>query len=107
MRLQSRSHPLLGSVSILVPLAAALLLWAPAALAGGGCGGDSAVLHIFEEADQDASGDLTADEYAAAGLERFGPSFEQSDLDGDGVTTLDEYLDLYDAHHPPDDGDEV
>lgn len=107
MRRPSDSRPLLGHGFLLAPLAAAILLWAPAARSGAGCEGESVVLRIFEEADEDASGALTAGEYAAAGLERFGVSFEQSDLDGDGVTTLEEYLELYEAHHPPYDGDEV
>ena len=81
---------------------------APSAFAGGGgCGGLSAVEHIFEAADADQSGSLTPDEYEAAGLSRFGVDFDESDLDGDGITTFDEYLDLYDMHHPPHTGSEV
>lgn len=82
-------------------------LFAPMAFAGGGCDGLSTVSHIFDEADEDQSGSLTADEYEAAALDQFGVTFEQSDLDGDGVTTYDEYLDLYEAHHPPYVGEEA
>ena len=88
-------------------LAAASFTFAPGALAGEGCGDFSVVEHIFDAADEDQSGSLTASEYEAAALERFGMRFDESDLDGDGVTTLDEYLDLYDMHHPPNAGNEV
>ncbi len=56
--------------------------------------------HIFETADADGSGSLSAAEYEAAHLFRFGVSFEDTDADGNGETTLDEYLTLFDQHHP-------
>ena len=86
-----------SSMAVLV----ASLLFAPVAFAGGACGGLASVTQIFDEADEDDNGSLTAQEYEAAALDDFGVTFEQSDLDGDGVTTYDEYLDFYEAHHPP------
>jgi hypothetical protein len=69
-------------------------------LAGEGCSsGQSVVQHIFDAADQDGSGGLSAAEYGAAGLERFGVTFAESDLNGDGETSLAEYLELYERHH--------
>ena len=96
-------------------IAAAIAFLTPMpSFAGEGCGGEShdanfVVNHIFEAADGNADGALTAEEYAAAGLERYGVSFEQTDADGDGATTLEEYRALYDRHHPApaEDGDAV
>ena len=89
----------------LVPLLglAGALDFAGDAPAGGGFTATEVVEHIFDVADEDRSGTLSADEYAAAGLERYGVSFGQSDLDGDGQTSLAEYLELYERHHPADD----
>jgi hypothetical protein len=80
------------------------ILAVPAASSAGGCeegSSVSVVQHIFEMADQDASGTLSQEEYTKAGLERYGVSFEQSDTNGDGETSIDEYIELYEAHHPP------
>ena len=85
----------------------ALLLAAPSAWAGSGCGETSAVQHIFDAADENGDGALTRAEYEAAGLQGFGVSFADSDLDGDGLTSLDEYQTLYDLHHPSGDEAEV
>ncbi len=82
--------------------AAALLAPAPAA-AGEGCGQQNAetvVLHIFQFADTDGDGLLSAAEYEEAGLGGYGLTFEQSDLDGNGETSWEEYLELYLQHHP-------
>jgi len=68
--------------------------------AGEGAHPLAVVQKIFDTADVDGSGTLTAAEYRAAALQDFGVSFAQSDLDGDGETTLEEYLELYVAHHP-------
>ena len=57
--------------------------------------------HIFDMSDSDADGYLSPDEFANAGLERYGMSFEDYDANGDGETSVDEYFDLFDAHHPP------
>ena len=81
-----------------------LLLLLPAgALAGGYQDAQSVVEHIFDVADRDESGTLTPEEYAGAGLERYGVSFEDSDANADGEIALSEYLDLYERHHPSDD----
>lgn len=75
------------------------------ATAGGGhCGGDSVVQHIFDMADEDRDGALTREEYEEAGLERYGVSFEETDANADGVTSMAEYLELYQRHHPADEG---
>jgi hypothetical protein len=86
-------------------LAATSIALLPAsALAGEGCGSarsaESVVQHIFESADRDGSGSLTAAEYDAAGLERFGVSFADTDANGDGETSQAEYFELYQRHHP-------
>lgn len=57
------------------------------------------VRHIFEMADADGSGGLSAEEYRAAGLHRYGVPFEDSDTNKDGSTSLAEYLSLYERHH--------
>lgn len=74
-----------------------------AALAGEGCGGGAlaTVQHIFDVADTDGDGFLTATEYDTAGLQTYGVGFAESDANGDGRTSLDEYLTLYEKHHPP------
>jgi hypothetical protein len=63
----------------------------------------SIAAHIFDMSDSDADGYLSPDEFASAGLERFGMSFEDYDVNGDGETSVHEYFDLFDAHHPPTD----
>lgn len=68
--------------------------------AGEGCKNFDVVSHIFEASDTDGSGTLSAQEYADAGLERYGVTFQEYDVNGDGETSLDEYLDMYDRHHP-------
>ena len=78
---------------------AALVVLAGPALAGEGYDAQAVVRHIFEVSDTDDSGALSPEEYAAAGLERFGVTFEDCDADGDGETTFAEYLALYDRHH--------
>lgn len=86
---------------ILLALCVVLLAAPLPALAGGSChDADFIVGHIFEAADADQDGVLTADEYAAAELERYGVSFEDTDANDDGETSLDEYRALYDRHHP-------
>ncbi len=92
---------------ITLTLSLSLTLFAGTAWAGPGCGGTSAVQHIFDAADEDGDGALTQAEYEGAGLQEFGVSFFDSDLDGDGVTSLDEYQTLYDMHHPKRDEAEV
>ena len=87
-------------------IAAALVMsTAPAAIAGEGCGSDelAVVEHIFDAADLDRDGSLTASEYQDAGLDHYGVSFEDSDANADGLTSLVEYLELYERHHPPAD----
>lgn len=82
----------------------------PASLAqASGCQGDASdvATHIFDASDTDANGALSAEEYANAGLERYGVSFEAFDANADGETSLDEYLDLFEQHHPPTDGIEI
>lgn len=69
------------------------------ALAGEGCDGFDVVTHIFEVSDADGSGALSREEYASAGLERYGVPFEEYDADGDGEISLEEYFDLYDRYH--------
>jgi hypothetical protein len=69
------------------------------ALAGEGCDGFDVVTHIFEASDTDASGTLSPEEYADAGLERFGVPFDEYDANGDGEASLDEYVELYEWHH--------
>ncbi len=81
-----------------IVLATSLLLATPAL--AGEQDPRAVVEHIFEKADSDRSGALTAAEYEAAGLERFGVTFEQCDADADGETSLAEYLAIYDRHHP-------
>lgn len=88
-------------------LLAAVLAPASRAAAGGGHDPEAVVAHIFDAADTDRSGTLTATEYEDAGLARFGVPFEQSDANRDGETSLEEYLDLYRRHHPPADQSEV
>jgi hypothetical protein len=68
--------------------------------AGAGAEASVIVAHIFAFADLDESGSLDREEYAAAGLEKFGVSFEASDADGSGETSAAEYLALYERHHP-------
>jgi len=84
-------------------IASLVALLAPGlALAGESCGGggaESVVSHIFDAADQDGSGSLTAAEYGEAGLEDFGVSFADSDTNQDGETSKAEYLELYERIH--------
>ncbi len=97
-------------LSIVMMFTLAFAPFAPfAAQAGGGCGGGAMakVQSIFDRADADSDGLLTKSEYEEAGLQDYGLSFEQSDLDDDGRTSLDEYIELYEAHHPPIDRQEV
>jgi hypothetical protein len=68
-------------------------------LAGQNCEGFDVATHIFEASDIDGSGTLSREEYAGAGLERYGVPFEDYDANGDGETSRDEYFDLYDRHH--------
>ena len=82
----------------------ALLALAPGfASAGDSCGGaksaDTVVEHIFDSADEDGSGTLSAAEYDAARLGNFGVTFAESDTDGNGETSKAEYLELYERHH--------
>lgn len=93
-------------VACLVPTVFALAIVPATAVAGEGCSsGFDVASHLFEQSDSDGSGTLTIEEYAEAGLERYGVSFDEYDANGDGVTTLDEYLDLYDRHHPVGEGE--
>ena len=86
---------------LVLVLASLALLVAGPALAGEGCsnGGFDVVTHIFDVSDTDGSGTLSRDEYADAGLERYGVAFDEYDADGDGETSFDEYLEVYDRHH--------
>ena len=90
-------------------LAAALS--ATGAHANGECerptSGEAIARHIFEAADTDGDGALTRDEYAEAGLAKFGVRFEDSDADSDGRLTAGEYVQLYLEHHPSEDGIDV
>jgi hypothetical protein len=79
--------------------ALALLALPAVAPANEGMDAEAMVDHIFEVADANGDGVLTADEYEAAGLQGFGVTFEQSDLDGNGETSRDEYRELYHRHH--------
>ena len=63
--------------------------------------GEGVVEHIFDVADTNEDGALSADEYAEAELFDFGLTFEQCDTNQDGSLTSGEYLDLYNAHHAP------
>lgn len=71
--------------------------------AGASSDGAAVVAHIFDAADRDGDGVLSADEYAEAGLTRYGVGFEQCDADDDGRLTQAEYLEVYQRHHPPGD----
>ena len=68
-------------------------------LAGQGCDGFDVATHIFEASDIDGSGTLSREEYAGAGLERYGVPFDDYDANGDGEASREEYFDLYDRHH--------
>ena len=83
----------------------ATMLAAPAAVAEHGCDARAKVQELFDTADENGDGRLTAAEYERAGLERYGLTFEESDLDADGATTWAEYLELFEAHHPSMGGD--
>ena len=61
--------------------------------------GEAIVEHIFDVADTNEDGALSADEYADAELSDFGLTFEQCDTNQDGSLAFGEYLDLYSAHH--------
>lgn len=63
--------------------------------------GEAVVEHIFDVADSNEDGALSADEYADAQLADFGLTFEQCDTNQDGSLASSEYLDLYNAHHAP------
>ncbi len=54
---------------------------------------------IFEAADSNGDGALTAEEHGKAGLGRFGASFGDFDLDGDSRVTWSEYKTLFQRHH--------
>jgi len=86
----------------IVALSLAMIASPIPALASG-CGEDAGGIaaHIFDMSDSDADGFLSPDEFANAGLERYGMSFEDYDVNGDGAASVDEYFDLFDAHHPP------
>ena len=89
----------------LVSLAVLALVAAPtSALAGGGCNSDfDPATHLFETTDADGSGTISPEEFADAGLERYGLGFDAYDTDGDGEASLDEYLELFDRTHPVED----
>lgn len=76
---------------------------ASTAHAGPGCAqhANSVAAHIFDTSDADGSGALSPEEYAGAGLERYGMTFEAFDANGDGETSREEYLNLFRRHHPP------
>ena len=69
------------------------------------CDGDAidVAAHIFDMSDANEDGLLSPDEFADAGLERYGVPFDDFDVNGDGATSFDEYLDLFEYHHPPQD----
>ena len=76
-----------------------------AALAGEGCSSRSdfdVAGHLFDVSDTDQNGSLSPQEYADAGLERYGVPFEEYDADGDGEASRAEYLDLFDRIHLPE-----
>jgi hypothetical protein len=77
----------------------------PIPVLASGCEAEAASVaaHIFDMSDADADGYLSADEFADAGLDRYGLSFDDYDANGDGETSVDEYFDLFEAHHPPAD----
>ena len=54
---------------------------------------------IFEAADSNGDGALTAAEHSNAGLGRFGASFGDFDLDDDDRVTWSEYKTLFERHH--------
>ena len=54
------------------------------ALAGDSCGGGSQVQALFDAADADGDGVLSAAEYGDSELARFGASFDEIDADGNG-----------------------
>jgi hypothetical protein len=64
-------------------------------------GGAAIAEHIFDMSDTNGDDALSPEEFAAAGLERYGMNFEAYDVDEDGFTSFDEYLDVFEAHHPP------
>ena len=72
------------------------------ALAGDSCGGGSQVQALFDAADADGDGVLSAAEYGDSELARFGASFDEIDADGNGESSLVEYLELYQRHHAVD-----
>jgi hypothetical protein len=77
----------------------------PIPVLASGCEAEAASIaaHIFDMSDADADGHLSLDEFANAGLERYGMSFDDYDANSDGQASVDEYFDLFDAHHPPAD----
>ncbi len=89
------SNRSLASLSLVALFAASPALAFPQ----GSSDGTAVVKHIFEQADTDKSGALSAQEYKEAGLHEFGVSFEDSDTNDDGETSLVEYLALYERHH--------
>ena len=76
-------------------------LSAGSALAGEAQTPLSMAQRIFEAADSNADGALTAEEHGNAGLGRFGASFDDFDLDGDSRVTWSEYKALFERHHKP------
>ena len=88
-------------VSSFFALIAAGILVAHGALAGAHGDATEMALHIFDVSDKDQSGSLSADEFEAAQLRRYGLEFEAFDGDGDGEASRREYLDVFMANHPP------
>jgi hypothetical protein len=94
-------------VVTMLSIGCSLALVSGASLAGESCGGFDVVEHIFEMSDADASGALSPEEFAEAGLERYGVPFEDYDADADGQASRDEYHAVYDRHHPGHGGHEI
>ena len=86
-------------LTLATTIAIAALFTTPA-MAGGSCSdGASMAGRIFDDADQDADGNLSVDEFDRAGFGRFGSTFEDMDANEDGIMTRAEYLEFYDRIH--------
>ena len=87
-----------NTVAVLSAFAAASL--ATPAAAGSGHDPAFIVAHIFEMSDLDGNGVIDVDEFAKAGMKRFGAPFESYDENADDEISRDEFAALYERHHP-------
>ena len=94
------------SLTVLLAIATASML-SSASLAEGMHDPTELAIHIFEMTDRDESGSLSAEEFEAAELARYGLEFEAFDDDGDGEASRSEYLEIFMRHHPAADRFEI